>query len=233
MEQRIIKKTEEKCIYFMKENNLDFYFVIPNNKQVSIVLGLFSNVNDEFIETINFEQDKAVIVPVISNQILTSANHLDTTGFKYLDSVLSYLINVSYKILTSNNLIVNQKILINNNPTYTNFNQKYVEKYGGRVELYELIKKEVQKPINNDPIFEPREEVESVNNFKPVEPPFKNYKPIDNEDEIKESIEPLLYDEPVITTEETENRKEPGFVSYVLLGVIIAVISLVILYKVL
>lgn len=228
MEQKMIYKTSEQYIFLIKENNLDFYLIIPNNKQISIVLGLFSDVNEEMLKNLSNENDKAIVVPVINEQILTSANHLDTTSFKYLDSILSYLINISYKILTGNKLSVNSKILINNNPLYENFNSKYLEKYNGRVELYNLTK----KIDTTKSIFTATEEV-SQPVFKPVEPPFQNQTNNNSKDSIEEDIEPILYDEPVITSSDMKDTKEPGFVSYVLLGVLIAVISLVFLYMIL
>ena len=50
---------------------------------------------------------------------------------------------------------------------------------------------------------------------------------------MEELVDPLLADEPVITSEDKKDSKEPGFVSYVLLGVLSAVISLVFLYMIL
>lgn len=232
MEQKIIYKTEERCIFFMKDTNLDFYLVIPNNKQVSIVLGIFPNITEQVIKTLPTEKDKAIVIPVINEQILTSANHLDPTSFKYIDSVFSYLINISYKILTHNNLTVNQKILLNNHSLYENFNQKYIEKYQTRVELYNLFQKTTNTPNKN--IFESIPQSDPKPEFKPVEPPFTP-KPTNNNkaDDLEEVIDPILYDEPVITSPEKKDSHEPGFVSYVLLGVIVAVISLVFLYMIL
>ena len=235
MEQRIISKTATQCIYFMKETNLDFYLIIPNSKQVSLVLGLFPDVTEEIVKNLPTEQDKAIVIPVISNQILTSANHLDATGFKYLDSVFSFLINVSYKILTSNNLLVNQKILLNNHSAYANFNQKYIEKYQGRVELYNIVAKTTPQPLPNTPIFTPvSTPAPDQQPFKPVDPPFQP-KPQTNTstDVMEENIDPILYDEPVLTSPDKQENKEPGFISYVLLGVLVAVILLVALYMIL
>ena len=226
MEQKIISKTEEQCIYLMKETNLDFYLIIPNHKQVSIVLGLFPNITEEIIKTLPKENDKAIVIPIINNQILTSANHLDTTSFKYLDSVLSYLINTAYKILTFNQLEVNNKILLNNHSSLENFNQKYIEKYQGRVELYNLISKPTPTPVPdiNQNIFEPtplpQQSIE----------PTKQPEPTSPTNTLEDSIEPLLNDEPVITSPDMKDAREPGFVSYILLGVLVAVISLVFLY---
>ena len=128
MERRVILQSAEQCIYLVKDTNLDFYMVIPNSKKVSIVLGLFPDMNENDVKTLPKDNDKVVVIPVINSQILTNANHLDTVSFKYLDNVLSYLINSTYKILTHNRLEVEKKILLNNHSLYSNFNccLKYV-----------------------------------------------------------------------------------------------------------
>ena len=95
MERRVVLQTSDQCIYFIKDTNLDFYIVIPNSKRVSIVLGIFPDVSENDINSLPKESDKVIVVPVINGQILTNANHLDTVSFKYLDNVLSYLINAS------------------------------------------------------------------------------------------------------------------------------------------
>jgi len=234
MEQKIISKTEEQCIYLMKETNLDFYLIIPNNKQLSIVLGLFPDVTEEVIKTLPKEKDKVLVIPVISSQILTNANHLEQVSFKYLDNVLSFLINISHKMLTHNKLSVNNKILLNNHASYENFNQQYIKKYEGRVELYNLFSKKPTTTINNRNIFEPVPTQSPESTFKPVEPPFQqkntNSQTVDT---LEESIEPILYNEPVISSPDIKENHEPGFISYILLGVLVAVISLVFLYMIL
>lgn len=225
MEQKIILQNNEQCIYFMKDTNLDFYLVIPNNREISIVLGLFPNVSEDIIKSLPKEKDKAIIIPVISEQILVRANQMDITSFKYIDNVLSYLINVSYKILTHNKLNVNNKIFLNNHTSYDNFNKQYIQKYQGRVELYNLFSKPISDTTNN-------QNSEEVATFKPVEPLFKD-KTINNKNEDnKEENTPVLYDD-IVNNSNVVNNKEPGFVSYVLLGVLIAVIALVALYMVL
>lgn len=205
MEQKIISKTEEQCIYLIEDTNLNFYLTIPNNKNLSIVLGLFSNITDEIIKSLPKQTDKALVVPVINNEILTRANQFEPTSFKYLDSVLSYLINISYKLLTHNKIEVNSKILLNNHSSYENFNNKFIEKYQGRVELHNLIQKQEPTPV--------------------VSPTINN---------IEETVAPIVTEEPVTSPNPTPQAShEPGFVSYVLLGVLVAVISLVFLYLIL
>ena len=234
MERIVISQDTTQCIYLLKDTNLDFYLIIPNSRQVSIVLGIFPNVTEAIVKSLPKQTDKVIVIPVINNQILTNANHLDNVSFKYLDNVFSYLINVSYKMLTHNKLVVNNKILINNHSLYENFNSKYIEKYQGRVELYDLIEKSVPTgiPTPNQSIFEPISATTTIPAFTPKEPPFKNQN-TNPKDAIEEEIDPILYDEPVITSPDKEGKKDPGFISYVLLGVLVAVISLVFLYMIL
>ena len=221
MEQKIISQTNERFIYFIRETNLDFYLIIPNCKQVSIVLGLFPNVTEDVVKTLPKETDKAIVVPVINAQILTQANQLEPTSFKYLDGVLSYLINAAYKILTFNHIEVNSKIYLNNHSSYQAFNQKYIERYQNRVELYNLIQKPIPKPTMPINIHEPQPEV-TLNSI------------VNNQNTtLEEKVEPILYDEPVTPNANLKEAHEPGFVSYVLLGVLVAVISLVFLYLIL
>ena len=234
MERIVISQDTTQCIYLLKDTNLDFYLVIPNSRQVSIVLGIFPDVTESIVKSLPKQTDKVIVIPIINNQILTSANHLDNVSFKYLDNVFSYLINVSYKMLTHNKIVVNNKILINNHSLYENFNNKYIEKYQGRVELFNLIDKSIptEVPTSNQNIFEPISATTTIPAFTPKDPPFKDQISKSN-DNLEEEIDPILYDEPVITSPDKEGKKDPGFISYVLLGVLVAVISLIFLYMIL
>ena len=60
MERKVILQTSEQCIYYIKDTSLEFYLIIPNNKEVSIVLGLFPEVNEGIVKTLPFEKDKAI-----------------------------------------------------------------------------------------------------------------------------------------------------------------------------
>lgn len=216
MEQKLIVKNEKQCIYFMKETNLSFYLSIPNSKKVGIVLGLFEDVNDEFVKNIPIQSDKALVIPMIQSDILKQANIVGTSSYNYLNQVLSFLINTSHKILTYNHIEVDNQILLNQSSKLEIFNQNFISKYQGRVQLINLIPELApvpETPVIKEPII-PQETI--------VQPNVGNVMPT----EMPTSIEPK---------EETNSQKEahePGFVSYVLLGVLLAVIALVVLYLV-
>ena len=217
MEQKVISKTEEQCIYLMKDPNLAFYLIIPNEKQVNILLALFPEVTEDIIKTLPKEKDKAIIIPIINNQFLTNANNLEPTSFTYIDKVLNYLINTVYQILNYNHVKVNEKVLLNNHSLYENFNNKYIERYNNRVELYNLMKpvEELHETIEKQPIEETALET--------VPEPIDNSLPLTNQPEEQNN-------EILENTNVKKRVRELGFVSYVLLGVLVAVISLVFLY---
>ena len=213
VEQKLIVKNDRQCIYLIKETNLDFYLIIPRAQQVKIVLGIFNQVNDELIKSIPIQEDKAVVIPVIGEQILGQVNDISSRSSQYLDQVLAYLINTSYKILTYNHIGVETQVLLNYNSKFDNFHKHFLMSHQGRVASIELFpKSDVSNKIT--PIQEKIAPIE--NNSHTLEANIE--KVIPTEVELEPNKEPL-----------TETR-EPGFVSYVLLGVLVAVISLVFLY---
>ena len=122
-----------------------------------------------------------------------------------------------YQILNYNHVKVNEKVLLNNHSLYENFNNKYIERYNNRVELYNLMKpvEELHETIEKQPIEETALET--------VPEPIDNSLPLTNQPEEQNN-------EILENTNVKKRVRELGFVSYVLLGVLVAVISLVFLY---
>ena len=216
MEQKVIVKNQNQCIYLMKESNLDFYLIIPNSKEVKIVLGLFEDINDEAIKKLPFQQDKAIVIPVIQKQVLMQANIINSPSFRYLEQVLSILINTTYKILSYNQLKVDTQVLLNYNQNLNVFHQTFITKYQGRVQTVQLFPQvptptvEKAQPVIQQPTLEAKQNIleTKIDEVIPTEMP-------------NETKEPMKVQ---------KEAHEPGFVSYVLLGVLVAVISLVFLY---
>lgn len=216
MEQKVIVKNENLCIYYMKETNLGFYLLIPNSRQVKITLGLFEEVTADFIKSIPTQNDKAVVIPVIQSDILRQANLNEPTSYNYLNQVLSFLINTSYKILTYNHIEVDNQILLNQSPKLNLFEQSFIAKYQGRVQLTKLfpeVPTTVVSPVST-PIEQPQPVTET-----PLQTNIENVMPTE-----------LPSDKPEESIPSKKETHEPGFVSYVLLGVVVAVVSLVFLY---
>ena len=128
MEQRIVEKNQEKCIFFIKDEKTEFYLIIPNNKKLSIGLGIFSMVNDEFVKKIVSDGEKAIVIPVVAEEILGQINQPETQGYQYFEQLLSYLINLAYRILTANHIQVEQQIYLSQDKGYAAFGNNYLLK---------------------------------------------------------------------------------------------------------
>lgn len=250
MNQTLVAKVNNKNIYLVNNETVPFYICIPTEKNVSIVLNLVSkpteislNNNMQAITNAitnvysNFEDNNvAVATPIIDSNLLEQAKlNGNEQIFSYLDKTMSFLINTVYKILTSNNYQVDNVIKLNNNQDYKTFNDWFVNRYNGRVVLAKYNKEnntEKDPTLIMDSFKQPETPAPApVPNPTPI--PAPQEKPDPNTaiaNEVLEQTQSLSIGE---ENEGSSGTKEPGFVSYVLLGVIVAVISLVILYKLL
>ena len=254
MNQTLVAKVNNKNIYLVNNETVPFYICIPTEKNASIVLNLVSNpteisLNNNMQNITNAitnvyssftDNNIAVTTPIVDSNLLEQAKlNNNEQIFSYLDKTMSFLINTVYKILSSNNYQVDNVIKLNNNQSYAAFNNWFTNRYNGRVILADYNK---ENNIAKDPTLimdsfkQPAPEpVAQVH----VENSTPNPTPTEQQKDPNAAIADKVLDEthPLTTIGEEENgfsrTKEPGFVSYVLLGVIVAVISLVILYKLL
>ena len=208
MEQKVIMKESNKCIYLLRDNNISFYLIIPRSKEVNLVLGIFDNIDDNNVINIKNIPDKSIVVPIIDKNILEGAKTGKEECYKYIDNLFSILINTAYKILTYNKIEVNNKIILDYNMKYSSFNNWYIPQYKERIELIDLNlhpDNTIPKPQIND-VKESRVLEDTLPDIKAKE--------LNNNDILNNN----------------KYASAGGFISYVLLGVIVAVISLVILY---
>ena len=170
------------------------------------------NPTDISIQKIIQDQDKVFVIPMIEQSILSSVLANQEQSFQYLDQYISSLINLSHQILIYNHLEV-ENVVYFNGEKFLAFENWFIQKYQGRV---------AGTKIN----YQANESVSSV---------IKEPDTIDNTMTLAASI---AQDEKVEMPSSTEveigekeeQTHEFGFVSYVLLGVIVAVVSLVFLY---
>ena len=131
MEQFEIERKSNRIIYLMKDTNLQFYLFIPNNKNVSIVINIIENINNDIAKNIPDLTDKVLVIPVLNNNIINYLK-MPAETYEQADNYFSALINTSYKILTHNNMLVEPKVYINNNNIFMNFNNYFIRKFNGR-----------------------------------------------------------------------------------------------------
>ncbi len=227
MNKQLIAETTTTNIFYIKDERLSFYINIPKNiSNIDILINILDdpniinpsiNTNEIIKEEINKIYSSpngiSIVTPLIDNNITEQLKlNNNEQVFNYADKYISYLINQAYSLLTSENFPVNKIIKLNNNKQYDVFNNWFVNKYNGRVELANY------------------SNMESTNENIPNEEPISEEKNIANEVLENTSTIETINENEVLPE---ENVREPGFVSYVLLGVVVAVISLVILYMLL
>ena len=215
MEQFEIERKGTRFTYLIKDNNIEFYLIIPNNNRISIVLNIIEAINNDKIKNIPEFMDKVLVIPVLNQNII---NYLKTPASSYnqADNYFSNLINTSYKILTHNKITVEPLVYLNNDTLFSNFNTYFVNKFNGRVSLINLnisnqnISSTISSPVN---------------------------RVIEEKKDLPQGLDDIYNEEITLKSEsiskKDDNKKEPGFVSYVLLGVMIAILSLIFLYMLL
>ena len=210
-----IERTRERCIF--KTQNC--YIIVPMSNQVKILLNIMDGINnnnpnaDGIIKELPLLNDKVVVVPILDQGIL---NYLANPQATYSSESVNYfsklITNIKGSLVNSQKQVDNVSI-INDNSKFASFNNYFalnastvsIQKSNGDL----LIK---NTPSNN----------------------MTNVMPNPN---IMASDIPLAYPQGIeeeqgkgMVRELKPNHGEPGFVSYVLLGVVIAIMSLVFLY---
>ena len=214
MEQKVVLKESNRCIFFLDNGDVSFYILIPRASSLSLAVSIFDNVDEKMVKNIPNIADKAVIIPIISSDILNALVSSNNEVFQRLDGFLAKMINISYKLLNFNRIEVNNKVIIDYVEKFSSFNNWFVLKYNGRVESFDLgihVSSIVSKPLFENAAAEPKDINVTLTNFAP-EAAFDQNEMANRNSNVNETA------------------ASPGFVSYVLLGVIVAVISLVILY---
>lgn len=211
MVQRMVLKTQEKCIYEIEDKDLKFYLLIPNIQKVFLTVYIMEGPTDLSIQKIMQDPDKVLVIPVLESKLFSSVLANQTEGFNYLDKYVSSLINLAHQILVYNHVIV-ENVVYFNSPFLPNFEKWLIQKYQGRV---------VGTVVN----YRANEEVSPAGLEGNV---VDHTMTLSNSLDQDVSLEKDLKD--VDSSLEGNEKHDFGFVSYVLLGVVVAVVSLVFLY---
>ena len=213
MVQRMILRTQEKCIYEIEEASLKFYLLIPNAKKVFLTICLLEEPTDMSIQKIVQEQNKVLVIPIIDQSVLAAVLSNQESAFQILDKSISGLINLSHQILVYNHMEV-ENVVYFSGQAFSNFEAWFIQKYQGRVARTEVRLKVDEKPkeVIKDPA--------SIDNTMTLAASLEQ----------TEKVVPVDEVETTRGSSQEEKSRDLGFVSYVLLGVIVAVVSLVFLY---
>lgn len=222
MNGTLVTTVNNSNIYLINDQNISYYLSIPNNNEkLNISINIYDNINNDNISNVLSKINRnnlCIISPIFSSEILKEIVNNNQNMFINIDKYISYLINVVYNILKSNNKIVDSKIVLINYNTYSGFNSWFTDRYKERVNSINL--------DDNSTEFKP---TDITNIFKKEE---LGIPVVDTLSENRASN--VLEDTQSIVTnsgnESKPENKDMGFISYVLLGVVVAVTSLLLLY---
>ena len=84
-----------------------------------------------------------LVIPILNSDEVSILEKIDTIKYEEIDKILGYVINSSYSILTSENLKIENQVILINNDRYKTFINWFTARYRNRVicqNLLELIR---------------------------------------------------------------------------------------------
>lgn len=244
MKETLIFSLEKHNIYYLGNSNYGFYISVPfkDYTDTNIAIRLKSNYQSYDLsknsldvvtnELINYYKNLdnyniTLILPVFNDDILSRIITVDDMEiYQKIDNSLANIFNNAYSLLTKNNIKVNNNIYVINNDSFKKFTNWYVSRYNNRIEyktILELIKQS-----------------DNFNSYNVLETPSINFVVSKNDEPTIEKtaeIELQTFDSFVREQFDEKLKKEidrkessGGFVSYILLGVVTFIVSLVLLW---
>jgi len=213
---RINENRKDRQIYLIKTQVYNYYIIIPVEQQnIKITLGIVDKIDNERIKEVPFYGNNAIVIPVLNEQMV---GYLKSNQATY-DQAVDYFMNLvsnSSGLLKHNRKVVEPVVVLNNNEQFGNFVNYFISRFPNSIQKSDrdLFRKEV--PANNMMMNQ-----NNVVSDVPVN--IEAYPSYQDESSLEQA-------KGKTRVKRKDNRGEPGFVSYVLLGVVIAVMSLVFLY---
>lgn len=233
MNQSLVVKLNNTAVYLISDKNISYYLSIPLSSapKINIAINIAAGLNNNNISSIyqKFDTpDICLISPIFDPNVLLQAKTLNEQVFSYIDKCISYLINTVYKIISTNNCTVDSKIILVKNIDYQNFEDWFTKRYQSRVDCIDYTNNNsnnnnlTNNIVNNTPVNNQLQK--EINPSIPV---------VDTVNEEKANVV-LNNTQDIVTNDENSSSssepKDLGFVSYVLLGVVVAVAALALLY---
>lgn len=247
MKETLIYKLNKHYIYYISTPSYGFYILVPftDYTDTNIVLRLKGNyqsydLNKNSLESVTEElinyyksidnYNVTLVLPIFYDGILDRIRTVeDLVLYQKLDGYLGNIFNNAYAFLTKNNIKVNSNIYIINNDSFKTFTNWFVSRYNNRIEyktILELVKQS-----------------DHFNSYDMVETPSINFVVGKNEEPKLDKtveIETETFNSMTRDIVDTESKKKEtfqsnkknnaGFVSYILLGVVSFVVSMLLLF---
>lgn len=244
MKETLICSLQKHNIYYLSDSNVSYYILVPYKEysDTNISIRLKSNYNSYDLtknslevvtnELINYynnldNYNVTLILPVFYDDILNRIKVVeDLELYQKLDKYLGYIFNSAYLFLTRNNIKVNNNIYVINNDSFNKFTNWFVSRYNNRIQY--------------KTILELAKENGTYNSYNVLETPNINFvigkdrepsidKTVEMEVETFDNLAKKVMNGEDIVPKPRE-ASSAGFVSYILLGVITFIVSIVLLY---
>lgn len=240
MKETLICNLEKHNIYYLSDANCSFYIFVPYKEfnETNLCIRLKSNYQSFDLnrnqlqnvtnELINYYKNIdnyniTLILPVFYDDLLLRIRTInDMEIYQKVDRYLGYMFNAAYNFLIKNNIKVNPNIYVINNDSFRTFTNWFVARYKNRIEYKSIV--DLARQSGN------------FNEYNTLGTPNINFVVSKNE---SPKLDKTIEIEDATFDDYANDRKKPtelkevsnaGFVSYVLLGVITFVVSLVLLY---
>ena len=159
MENRLILKLTNHDVYYIRTDKVNYYITIPKDfKDTSICIELKNKMNNYNLEmndeiwvieniknTYSYidNYNITLVIPVLGDEDVSILEKMDVNSFENIDKILGFVINDSYKHLVSENIKIDNQVILLNNDRYKTFINWFTSRYQNRVickNLLEIIR---------------------------------------------------------------------------------------------
>ena len=159
MDKKLILELKNHNVYYVKTEKVNYYITIPKNYTTTNICLELKNKMDNYNLELNDEiwvmenvkntysyiddYNITLVIPILNSDEVSILEKIDTIKYELIDKILGYVINSSYSILTSENLKIENQVILINNDRYKTFINWFTARYRNRVicqNLLELIR---------------------------------------------------------------------------------------------
>lgn len=259
MNNNLIIKLNNLAVYYINDGTIGCYVSVPfnnNQKDIPISIEQMDSIklnpmeNDaiwikDTITSIYKEIDQfslCYVIPVYNIDQINIFNQNNEESIKLFDKIMSSIINSSYKLLVSNNLKVDNNVVLIDSNVNKNLVDWFINKYSSRIILKTKLDL-LQAPKSNVENYQKIEtpDMNFVVGEVPVEVPTNIPEPVVTEPSEPVTPTPIATPQEITPTQDQgqviENKREipemeqnQGYISYYVLGLIAIILTLLVLY---
>ncbi len=226
MEKKLVLELHNHNVYYVKNDDLKYYITVPKNiSKTNMCIELKSKMdnynidtNDEiwvmenikntfsYIDSYNI----TLVLPILDDEKVGILEKMDTTRFDMIDRLLGTIINSAYTCLKSDNVSLDNQIILVNNDRYKPFINWFITRYHERVICKSLLELIQLYNVN-------------ATSYKKFETPAITYVVGSYNAEV--DAPKVVKEEPEIMPQNLKPQVSSGFGSYWLLAVITIVVA--------